>query len=341
MANTNDNNFENIEKNVAGKYGSKNKSIFFISILIPILIAIVSFTLISKTIKTSNVNNYIINQLQERQETIFKISAITTGSAVATSFIPGNTQISSKIFDLTKYFIIILFVIVLEKYLFAVMGVVSFQILIPISCVIFVVDTLFKKLSLRFFAIKVLIFALLSFSVVPACVGMQSVIEKTNTEFNVQRTLNIIENLKEQTEEDIKISSDEVAKKYEINITTNIDNTESDSNNIDKKENSKSIFGSVGEKVKNIVGKFGEKMSITLGSVVEWGTDKISELTNKLNIFIEQIVVLLVVNCAFPVLVVVFYLWLLKKLFGVEIEKSFYEKFNNALFNKRNSKANI
>lgn len=71
MANTNDNNFENIEKNVAGKYGSKNKSIFFISILIPILIAIVSFTLISKTIKTSNFNNYIINQLQERQETIF------------------------------------------------------------------------------------------------------------------------------------------------------------------------------------------------------------------------------------------------------------------------------
>ena len=134
-----------------------------------------------------------------------------------------------------------------------------------------------------------------------------------------------------------------MAKKYEINITTNSDNTESDSNNIDKKEKSffGGFFGSFGEILKNIVGKFGEKMSTTLGSVVEWGTDKISELKNQLNKFIEQIVVLLVVNCAFPVLVVVFYLWLLKKLFDVEIEKSFYEKFNNALFNKRNSKANV
>lgn len=365
-------NNENNENYTETKIITKNKVIFIISIVIPIVIAILSFTLLSKSIRTSNLNDYTINQLQERQETILKISAAATVVAVTTSLIPQTEQISDKIFDLTKYFIIILFAIVLEKYMFAFMGVIIFQILIPISCIIFVIATIFNKIPFKILAIKLLIFALLSFSVVPVCVVTQEKIEKTNNEFSTKNIASDIENLKEQVKDldeetlnksivdENKVSSEveteTIVKEETINTIE-----ESIENGMNETESPKGFFAEIGAKIKNTVDGISKKTNnaveeakIAASNAVEEAKtavsnvvngaktavkEKINELTNKFNKLMEQIVILLVVNCAFPILVVLFYLWLFKRLFDVEIDKKFLEKFSGVIFSKNNERS--
>ena len=97
--------------------------------------AIISFAVIAPF--ASSVDSYegTISALDEKKDNVLKLTAASTATSVAITFIPGDaaTPIAEKLADLSSYFLIVLCAIYLEKYLLTITGFVAFKILIPVS----------------------------------------------------------------------------------------------------------------------------------------------------------------------------------------------------------------
>ena len=78
-----------------------------------------------------------------------------------------------------------------------------------------------------------------------------------------------------------------------------------------------------GKGIANAASGAKDKVVETVGGVVSIVKDKanilIDKLTSQLNKMIETIAVMLVTTCVIPVLVILFFIWLVKMLFSVEI----------------------
>ncbi len=75
-----------------------------------------------------------------------------------------------------------------------------------------------------------------------------------------------------------------------------------------------------------------------IGGLISQVQDSVSNVTKKvenvLNNFIEALAVMLITSCAIPILVLFFFVWLVKMILGVNIEVPKKEKLNNVILNK-------
>ena len=88
----------------------KKKVIYICRILVPLLIALMSFIWLSKISESPKIHEKTITTLQTKQETILKLSAASATVAASASLLLGEraNAVSNKLLDLTGYFIIIL-----------------------------------------------------------------------------------------------------------------------------------------------------------------------------------------------------------------------------------------
>jgi len=284
----------------------KQKLFYILRIIIPLLIAVLSFSVLSNFAASDKVHNNTIATLQAKQDKVLQLSAASTAIAAGASLVLGDraVAVSNKLLDLTGYFIIILSAILLEKYLVTVMGLVSFKIIIPIACIIFSIFTIIDRENMRKLAIKLVTFAIVAFMVIPFSVVVSNVIENTygNT---INKTIEAGENLKEELEI------------YTDNNTTDANNNNSINNYAKETEeidsNSGSWFENIGKSVGNFVS--GAVKTVT-GKAKEW----IDKLTTQLNNMIDAIAVMIVTTCVIPILVIVFLIWVVKMLFSIDID---------------------
>ena len=299
---------------------NKHKLLYALKIVIPLLIAILSFALFSNYAASDKLHNDTIATLQAKQDKVLQLSAASTAIAAGASLVLGDraVAVSNKLLDLTGYFIIILSAILLEKYLVTVMGLVSFKIIIPIACIIFSIFTLIDRENMRKLAVKLVTFAVVAFLVIPFSVVISNVIENTygNT---INKTIEEGESLKEELE----VFSDKAIN--DVNSGSTISNYEK----AEVEENDSSSFenGNWIDSIKNNVGNFvsgaKENVSSAIGNVVKTVTGKakewIDKLTTQLNNMIDAIAVMIVTTCVIPILVIVFLIWIVKMLFSVNI----------------------
>lgn len=271
----------------------KQKKIIFA--LIPIVIALLSFFVIARFTSSTEFNAKTIQSLDDKKTTVMELTAASTAASAAITLIPGDvgTPIANKLADLSSYFLIVLSAIYLEKYLVTITGYAAFKIMVPIACVFFSGYLLWRKEILRVVAQKFLLFGLAVYLVIPASVKVADMIETTYAS-SIEST---IETAKQTTDE---IES-ETGESGQVDDKSSNEKSQSDSDS-DSKENAGGFFSGLFNKVQ-------EGVSTATANV-----------ENVLNNFIEALAILLVTSCLIPILVLIFFVWLVKMLLGLNID---------------------
>ena len=271
----------------------KQKKIIFA--LIPIVIALLSFFVIARFTSSTEFNAKTIQSLDDKKTTVMELAAASTAASAAITLIPGDvgTPIANKLADLSSYFLIVFSAIYLEKYLVTITGYAAFKILVPIACVFFSGYLLWRKEILRVVAQKFLLFGLAVYLVIPASVKVADMIETTYAS-SIEST---IETAKQTTDE---IES-ETGESGQVDDKSSNEKSQSDSDS-DSKENAGGFFSGLFNKVQ-------EGVSTATANV-----------ENVLNNFIEALAILLVTSCLIPILVLIFFVWLVKMLLGLNID---------------------
>ena len=163
----------------------------------------------------------------------------------------------------------------------------------PIACVFFSGYLLWRKEILRVVAQKFLLFGLAVYLVIPASVKVADMIETTYAS-SIEST---IETAKQTTDE---IES-ETGESGQVDDKSSNEKSQRDSDS-DSKENAGGFFSGLFNKVQ-------EGVSTATANV-----------ENVLNNFIEALAILLVTSCLIPILVLIFFVWLVKMLLGLNID---------------------
>lgn len=267
----------------------KENHIFrIVMIVLCIVIALVSNIVLSKNYSSPEytVNKKTITYLDEKKTTALELCAGATALSAAITLIPGDTgtPIAEKLTDLSGYFLIVVSAIYLEKYLLTILGALTFRWLIPAAMIAI---ALYFGIRRDFFwklGVKILILGLAVYAVIPVSVHVSQLIYNTYQE-SIDTTLAETENLISQTEKNAQSS------------------TESDQNSGDE-----GFFAGLVDKAKDTIEQAKDTASIA--------TEQFKYMLNK---FIDGLAVLIVTTCLIPILVMVFFVWIVKMILGTAI----------------------
>lgn len=164
------------------------------AIIILVVMAFVSFFGFSAL--ASDEGNYTgtYQVLTEKQNAVLGMTAATAVAATAITVLPGDigTPVADEMADLSGYFVFILCAIFLEKWILTTFGMIAFKIIIPIALIAIIVGIVIANKGIRRIAIKLIIFALILFFIVPVSAlitkemdeSYQESVNKTVTEIN-------------------------------------------------------------------------------------------------------------------------------------------------------------
>lgn len=159
-------------------------------ILIPLLIAMISATLVTTIVSSPKLQEPSLSYLEDSQKQVMKLAGAAVGASTAITVMPGDTAtpVAQKLADLSGYFVIILAALYLEKYLFMVMANIGFRFLIPIACVLFAVGQVKWKHALRSAATKLLVLTLSLYLAVPCSTYIAGMV-MTESEASIDETI--------------------------------------------------------------------------------------------------------------------------------------------------------
>ena len=269
---------------------SFERSILFrvVAIIVCIIIACISFFGLAKSYSSpeSKINKETIKYLDEKKTTALELSASATAVSTLITLAPGDdgTPVANKLMDLAGYFLIVVSAIYLEKYLLTILGALTFKWLIPLSMLVLAVYFGSKKELFWKIGVKIFIFGLVIYAVIPVSVHVSKMIYSTYQE-SIDATIDEANDLADESE----ASKDE----------------DKDSKDSKKSKDSESSFI---DKAKDAVNSVKNTLSVTANSV-----------KNMVNKFIDGLAVLIVTTCLIPVLVIVFFIWLVKLVLGSAI----------------------
>lgn len=172
-----------------------------------LIVMLLSIFVISKAAADPANHTQTLEALDEKKTDVLTMTATSAGAATAIAAIPGDatTPVANKLADLTSYFLIILMVIFLEKYLVTLTGYATFNILIPIASVLFIAGIVAARRTLKVWAAKVAVFGVVIFLIIPASMKVSSIIEETHEismENAIQEAEEITEEINESTDSD-------------------------------------------------------------------------------------------------------------------------------------------
>ena len=183
--------------------------------------------------------------------------------------------------DLAGYFLIVVSAIYFEKYLLTILGALTFKWLIPVSMLALAVYFGSKKDFFWKIGVKIFIFGLAIYAVIPVSVHVSKMIYSTYQE-SIDATIDEANDLADESEA-----------------------SKDDDKDSKKSKDSESSFI---DKAKDAVNSVKNTLSVTADSV-----------KNMVNKFIDGLAVLIVTTCLIPVLVIVFFIWLVKLVLGSAI----------------------
>lgn len=172
------------------------------AIIALVLVAIISIGL---SFVTSKPEMYkpVFEVLDEKRADALALSAGALALSAGVAAVPGDatTPIANQISNLTSYILLITCIIFLEKLLLTSMGFVSFAIIIPLACFIWILYILNKKENFKTLAIKLIAFALVIFILVPTSVLLTTLIE--NSAFYTEAEAKIATAIETEEEEEV------------------------------------------------------------------------------------------------------------------------------------------
>lgn len=246
-------------------------------VLILSLSIVLSCTVVGDRLTDPAAYSHTIEVLDHNRAAVLGLSAAAAATAGAVTALPDDicTPLAEEISEFTAWFLMILGVIYLEKYLLTILGTVACYLLIPAGCGALLIHSIFGRESLRRLGWKLVIFALALVLVVPTSVWVSdqiNAIYDQSIETTLQSAGTVTENLIGQLEG-------------------------AEGENTSVIDEAASILGNPGGSAAGVIGKF----------------------KNVLNRFVEATAVLIVTTCLIPLLVILFFGWIAKTLWGVQL----------------------
>ena len=244
--------------------------------LLLVLIGVVSFMFFGDMAMNPENHAKTIAAIDEKTETVLKLTGVSTLASAGVSAIPGDTAtpIADKLADFTEYFLLILCVLYSEKYLLTIIGAGAFKVLIPCACVLMIIGLFRNPKMFNRLAVKFTVLGLALYLVIPLSITM----------------------------------SDMIYDNYKDSIETTIASAEALSDET-------SILSEAQED-EGVIQSILNRISETADSL----TDKAANILNR---FVETLAVMIVTSCIIPILVLVFFVWIVKMITGIDLSDSF------------------
>lgn len=239
--------------------------------LVLVLIAVVSFFFVAERAGSAQSHSSTITSLDEKAETVLKLTATATLASIGISAIPDDTAtpIADKLTDFVEYFLLILCVLYAEKYLLTILGAAAFKVLIPVACGLGIVSLFWRPHITRRLAMKLAIFGLAIFLTIPLSINVSD---------------QIYEGYKSSIDETIAVTEEFTDETAPLAESSN----------------------------KNII----ETILKTISETVSGLSEKASRILNR---YVEALAIMIVTSCIIPILVLVFFLWLIKMFTGLDL----------------------
>lgn len=260
----------------------KEKAIIAAVIAAVALVSLIAFANIA-----SNPETYtgIIGTLDEKKGNVMVLATTTTAASAAISALPNDmgTPIADKLVDFSSYFMVILAVIYLEKFLLTTLGFLGFGILIPVACALFAVAVFLRRgtltrVNLQRLGTKLAAFGLALALVVPVSVWLTDNVDATFDESLAaasaaaqEATEQLEENTQEQTQED------------------------------------PGLLGGIANAVQD-----------GWNGLTQGAQQALDSLGQQLNTMIDTLAVMIVTSCLIPLLVLILFLQLVKIITGLD-----------------------
>lgn len=236
-----------------------------------LLIASLSIGVISPYVSVPANRRVSVETLDQQKLTAMGLTATVTSASFLVSTLPDDTgtSLADELDDLSGILMLIVCVIYLEKFLLTTTGFVSFSILIPLACAFGAASLSRHGKPLRSWAIKLMLFALLLFFMVPSGVTVTNLVEDTFQE-SIHQSMNAVDQL-----------------------SGDVSNSQPDEN-------------------KSAVMQFISGIGDSVTRMFDTAKNLLSALT-------DAIAVLVITTCAIPLVTVLFFIWIIKLLFGYQI----------------------
>ena len=275
------------------------KAIISVLLIIGIM---VSIFVISPRMSKPETYQKTIQKLNEKQTTVLEMTAAASGASLALGAVPGDatTPIANKVIDMAGYFVIILSVIILEKYFLTIGGYLAFTWILPIAMGLFIISLYFRRGILHHLAAKLLLLGLAIITIVPLSVKVTEIVEKTN-EVSINTTMESFKEIQKEVEETTEVDPSE--------LTT------------EESENTGpfSVINDMREKMENVVEDTKQKLEETANSITTLSKEAIQKAKDVMNDFVEIVVIMLVTTCGIPILTLVMMVWIVKTLLGLDL----------------------
>lgn len=287
----------------------------YIYVVILLIVALLSFFPIAKMASDPARYAKTIAALDEKKKTVMELTAASTASSAAITLIPGDvaTPLADKLADISGYFVIVICALYLEKYLLTILGFAAFKILIPAACVLLSAAILQKrqtgKETLIKMAVKIAMFGLAIFLVVPASVKASDMISATyqdSIDSTLEQARKSAEELESENAEQNTSGETEGTSDGKAAAVGEKAVSASETVAAEKAEN-ESWWDAIVSAAKGIAG---DAKSAAIGLL-----DEFQQIVNHL---IEALAVLIVTSCLIPILVILFFMWIIRTVLSLD-----------------------
>ena len=164
------------------------------------LIIILSCTVIGNKLTDPATYAHTIEVLDHNRTTVLGLTAASAAASAALSAIPDDmcSPLADEISELTSWFLAILAVIYLEKYLLTILGAAVCYLLVPVGCSALLVNCFFPGSILKSIGTKLLVFGAAVLLVIPTSVWVSdqvNAIYSESIEITVASASAVSENL--------------------------------------------------------------------------------------------------------------------------------------------------
>lgn len=289
-----------------------------------LILLVLSITVFTPMASKPETYRKTIEKLDEKKETIMKVTATATVSSIALAVFPDDatTPVANKIMDMAGYLVIVLCAIVMEKYLLTIAGYLAFHWLIPIACLLFGINTFSRNKMLTKITAKILLFSIVIMMVVPVSVRVSNLIEET---YKISIDTDEEESLFETEGETSEVeTSDQQTEQASMAQTEEADaSTEETEESGGWLSRTFSAISGALEDVKDtsqaMVDKAVDAAENAVSAVTSLSTATVEKAQNMFWDLVEKVVVLIVTNCLLPILVLMFMIWVVNMIMGLQI----------------------
>ena len=261
-------------------------AVLVVKIVLAAVLALVSIFVIAPRVSSAAFFSGTIASLEKVRSVVLGLTGASTAASAAITLLPDDicSPIASQLMDLTDDFTIILCAVYFEKYMLTVIGFLSFTYIIPASMGLYIVNVFLRKEQLRALAIKLCVFGVCAFLVIPVSVKVSELINETHRD-SIQATISAAEESVAEIE------------------------TASRSADAEELQNEK----------KNVFQKLFEAVEGGLETISQNVTMVTERLKRIVDNFIDALAVLIVTSCVIPLAIAAIFVWLIKALFRLEI----------------------